>query len=382
MSRRPSRARIFGAPVAALLLMTLVTAALCATAPPARAADAYAPDPPSTVADFRARVHEAAALVRTSYAGAVRSQTAGQDLAYRIDELLPPLEVVRAGTQDVTLDNSVLRSLLDHLRNSTTPDGRTAALQQLTDHLASLELAVGTGPAKTLPQDRAALDKLVAGQTANEDPALSRRVAEFFDAILTAIGKMWATVTANPGGQLIAEALRWLVIIALLAVLGLAGWWIFRRVTATLASADAAAPGAGPDDAALSDEPLPHDALAYADGLAGSGRFRDAVRALMRGSVRSLRHAGLLKRTRARTTGELLRQLAGAPDDVVAPMRSLSSEFDRAWYGRRDPGSAGFAGAREGYVALVGAVERADAQDSRAASEASETGHARENDAR
>jgi hypothetical protein len=36
----------------------------------------------------------------------------------------------------------------------------------------------------------------------------------------------------------------------------------------------------------------------------------------------------------------------------------MSREFDRAWYGHRDPGAAGFAGSREQYVRLEEALER------------------------
>ncbi len=362
MGRASARATLAG-----LTLLAAAAAGLvAATALPARAAERSYAETASSLQDYRARVVQAGVLARDSAGVATRSQAAGQAVAFRIDELLPAVEMVRVGGRDVTIDNSVMRSLLERLRGSPTPDGRAQAIALLTEHFSSLRAAVGSGDVASLPQDRGALDRLLAGQAANEDPAFGRRVSRFLDGILAAIGKMWGDVTATPGGRFLADALRWLVVGSLALLLVIAFWWVARRIGRAVAAADAATPAGEGAEHSLSDELLPADALAFADELAGGGRFRDAVRALMRGSVRALRHSGLLRRTRARTTGELLGQLAGAPVGVTRPMRSLASGFDRAWYGAHDPGPQGFRDARAQYVSLAGALVEAGGDEAAA----------------
>jgi hypothetical protein len=336
------------------------------------AAETSVPDRASTLDDYRERILKARAVVKRDYQMAVVSASAAEQIAFSVDEFLPAVEVVTAGDQRITVDNSVLRSLIERVRSSPTPDGRQQALTQMSDHLASLLAAVGTGPQATIPQDRAALDRLLAGQAMNQDPAISRRIAEMVDRVIKWIGERWGSVTATPGGRLLADVLWWAIVLILVLLLLLLAWQVVLRIRAAFASSSPAMAGTGSSAPAVLEEPLPADALAHADGLASKGRFRDAVRALMRGSVRSLRHAGLLRRTRARTTSELLRQLAGADAAVLAPMRGLSARFDRAWYGQADPGPRGFGEARREYEALAAALAESGSVGERTADAAGE----------
>ena len=323
---------------------------------PSLAAETTVPDRTSSLDDYRERILKAQAVVRDGYRTAIGSASAAQEIAFSVDEDLPAIEVVVVGGRRITVDNSVLRSLVERVRSSPTPDGRQQALTQMSDHLASLLAAVGTGRQTDVPQDRPALDRILAAQAMNQDPAVSRRIGELIDRVIQWIGERWGAVTGTPAGRLLADALWWVVVLTLAALLALAVWQVVRRVRRALASSDPAHAGHGAAAAEASEEPLPADALAHADGLASKGRFRDAVRALMRGSVRTLRHAGLLRRTRARTTSELLGQLAGADVAVAGPMRGLAVRFDRAWYGQSDPGPDGFGEARREYEALAAAL--------------------------
>jgi hypothetical protein len=331
----------------------------------ASAAETAVPDRVAPLEEYRDRIRKAQAVVRDGYRTAIVSASAAQEIAFSVDEYLPAIEVVAVGGRRITVDNSVLRSLVERVRSSPTPDGREQALTQMNDHLASLLAAVGTGARSGIPEDRAALERLLAGQAMNRDPAISRRISEMVDRVVQWIGERWGAVTATPAGRFLADALWWAIVLILVLLLGLLSWQAVVRIRAALASSDPAASVGGPSGTAAPEEPLPADALSHADGLASHGRFRDGVRALMRGSVRALRHAGLLRRTRARTTSELLGQLAGADTAVLTPMRGLSVRFDRAWYGHADPGPAGFDEARREYEALAGALAGLESAEER-----------------
>lgn len=369
--------RAWSVRVAACVCLTVAIAvgalvsSLPGTLTTARAAEGTFSTRASTLSDYRQRVRQALDLTIAARPHVAGSAAVVEQLAIKIDELLPPIEVVEVGGQDVLVDNSMLRSIVESLHvGGGTPDMRVREVQRMQEHLSSLAVAVGDGQPSTLAQDPAALKALLVAQSQASDPALSRRLSEWIDAVIVWIGAQLDRITSTPSGGLLAEVLRWIVIIVVVGLLGLGAWRVLKRVLGSLAGADRAVPSQA-DILAMGplEEPLPPDALGYADELAGDGRFREAVRALMRGSVRALRHAGWLYRTRARTTAELLYLLHDAPPEVVAPMRSLSIEFDRAWYGHRDPGRAGFSGSRDDYLRLSAAIDRAggwgDPADSR-----------------
>lgn len=345
----------------AVFLTAVIAVACLALSParPARADEATFSEQTSTLADYRDRVRRALDVTIAAHDGVPYSASASEDLAIRVDELLPPIEVVLVDGRGVLVDNSMLRSMVESLRAARSPGQRLHLADRMEEHIASLAVAVGTGDGAKIGSDPAALRALLAGRTAPGDEGISKTLSEWIDALLAWIGTQWGNVTSSPGGAFLTELIRWAVIVTLVGLLTFLAYRVFERVRSSLAAADSAVPTVG-DIASMTpfEEALPADALAYADDLAGEGDFRDAVRALMRGSVRALRHAGWLYRTRARTTGELLYLLEGAPATIDGPMRGLALEFDRVWYGHRDPGPTGFARAREYYLRLTEALAR------------------------
>ena len=348
---------------AAVVLVAAFLATLAWGQVAARAAEGTFSSKAATLEDYRGRVRKALDLTIAAHPQVAGSAAVAEDLGVAVDELLPPIEVVAVEGKDVLVDNSMLRSMIESLHAGGPPEMRVREVGRMQEHLESLWVAVGDGQPITIPQDPAALKALLAAQTQASDPGLSRRISEWLDSVILWIGDQLGRVTSTPSGALLAEVLRWIVIIVVVGLLGLGAWRVFEKVRASLSAADQAIPTQA-DILAMGplEEPLPADALGYADELAQEGRFREGVRALMRGSVRSLRHTGWLYRTRARTTAELLYLLEEAPPAITTPMRSLGRAFDRAWYGDRDPGADGFSRSRDEFVRLTAALDdRGDA---------------------
>jgi hypothetical protein len=73
-----------------------------------------------------------------------------------------------------------------------------------------------------------------------------------------------------------------------------------------------------------------------AEGLAGQGRFRDAVRVLYVGVLSLLHQQHLIRYEATRTNGEYVRQVClseQAPAELHAPFEELTTLFEVKWYG-------------------------------------------------
>ncbi len=138
----------------------------------------------------------------------------------------------------------------------------------------------------------------------------------------------------------IARIVAWAVGVAAVA---LVVWLIVRLVRASAQERRARAsatvvPAAdvGDDDAlARSPDEWRRAATEFADG----GRGREAVRALYLSLLSALHHAGAIDYDRTRTNTAYVGDVA-AGHPARAPFVSITSRFDVAWYGRREPSAA------------------------------------------
>lgn len=317
----------------------------------------------STLADYRRRVDAAYAAVAAA-PDAWREEIPAQDLAARLNTFLPATERVQVGTLTVDVDNSVLRSLIARLDVSKIPAERHDTEQSIERHLGSLKVAVGE-VVTSVRSDRALLTTLLARADLSAKPSLQDAFAAFLARLTKAMQEWFARVTRQKGVATASDIALGVVLTALALLLIATVVYVIRGLSASLASHDERVMAERAADAAAvvaAAEGLPPDALAYADGLAGEGRFRDATRALFGGAARTLVELGLLRTTRTRTNAELLADLGPAAPYALPPMTALSSRFERAWYGHADPGQAGYAETRERYAASLKAAGCAAAE--------------------
>jgi len=317
------------------------------------AAPAAAWGAPVTVSEFASRIDAAASAVATADAGIATSATASS-LADAVDALLPAgLDVVEGTRTIEVFDVQAVGVLTSRLRASSDGPGRRSAAQSLAAHLASMRVALGESGA--FPSDPAALRAMLAARPVTTDSGqnwLDEQIAKLLKAIGDWLQKLNVPGTgASPFAP--SRLLPWAVVALPLLVVA---WLLLRsarrrRRKAAPVPADISGPHA-PVVAAAAD--LPADPLRYAESLAASGMFRDAVRALYGGAARHLVDVGVVTRMRTRTSLEMLRDLSAASPGLAPVFERLTADFESAWYGHTDPGGVGFDRARESYEAVVG----------------------------
>ncbi len=331
---------------------TLAIAALLALALLAAPAAAFAAAP-IPVAEYAARVSAARDLVETGL-GHIGEQPVAHDVATHLRELFPQDESVTLGTQTIPAENGTLRSLIERLDAASTAEQRTQVAAELLSNLRSTEAALGT-PGTAPVGDAAVLKRILADEGVTKTDDARKKLTEAFQELIDGMLRWLENATGSPTAQ---TSFR-LIYYALLVASGLLVAWlayvVIRRMRATIARA------AGEDDAGSGDaviaaaEGLPDDILAFADTEAAAGRYREAVRALFGGAARELVERGVVARTRTRTDGELLADVAIARPAVLPALTALCSAFEPAWYGHIDPGADGYASAREIYLGFMAA---------------------------
>jgi hypothetical protein len=289
--------------------------------------------------------------VAADASGELMDSRAAADLAARIYTLVPARESVRIGDdQIVSVDNSVLRSLLTELDTGEDPRERAEALEKVSAHLVSLESAVGI-VGDPVPSDPQLLAELLDDRQVDTS-AVEEFIARALQRLAEWVGSLFGEVEEGGGATVLDWMVRVLVAV-LAAILGYVAYRVIQRIRRSAAERDMRLADVGGAPIVAAAEGLPADALAHADGLAAAGRYREAVRALYGGAARSLVDAGAVKQTRTLTSGELLAAAAPAIPRGKDALARLTSAFDAAWYGHRDPGETGYVRARADHVAIV-----------------------------
>jgi hypothetical protein len=303
---------------------------------------------PAALEEYVARVDRARATVAGTADGDL-DQRAARDLAAAVNTLLPATERVEMPDgRVIAVDNAIVRSLVARLDAAPSPALRREVTADLGGHLDSLRVALGT-PGAGVAADPAALAELLDLQKARDRSSASRLFADLVDRIVVWLQEWWARAGSSERSSTVLSVVG-IVLVALLAVTLLAVLVraILRARAGLIAPVSAVAPSPdGPVVAAA--QGLPPDARAFADELAAQGRHRDGVRALWGGAARLLVEAGIVRQARTRTNHELLREVEPAAPALGIPLASLSALFERAWYGRTDPGADGFAHALRAY---------------------------------
>lgn len=333
----------------------LATAVLAACLAASLAGPPRALAAPVSTSEFASRVERAASALRGS---SVETTTGALAAADAVDAQLPSDLSVVEGTRTIAVGPAAVAGLTAALREAAVPDDRRQVADQLAARLASMRDAIGVPAAA--PSDPAALRDLLAARPpvrlSGED-WLNDRIA----TLLEEFTNWLAGLFPEGEGALPQGPSRWvpvlvLLVPVLLALVVLLRAWRTRRRTPKAAAIAASVGTNVPVVAAAAD--LPADARAYADELAGGGRYRDAVRALYGGAARHLAETGAVRRMRTRTNLEMLREVRGASPEVAPTFAELTRRFEVAWYGHADPGGAGYVDAKVAYERIVSPRDR------------------------
>ena len=146
------------------------------------------------------------------------------------------------------------------------------------------------------------------------------------------------------------DVLRWVIVIALLVVVGILTWHMFRSfVSAMRGPSRAALAGHAERQRGLSAEELEQ----LARNAEQEGNHIAAIRFLFRASVARLEHSSKQKHRPGATNRELLKRFSQWPE-VTTSIRYFVEVIDRKWYGEECCTEADYARSQSEYQLVCG----------------------------
>jgi hypothetical protein len=303
------------------------------------------------LADYIERVTEARVAVEAALPR-IGDQTVAEDLGAVVRDRVTSVESVTVSGVATPVEQGVLLSLVVRLEGARSATTRREAAEDILAQLRSQELALGV--AGTPPTgDSELLKKILADEGVVETLDARQRFQEFLQKLIDKVLTWLEGVVGAKSTQTTFRALYYLLLVLSVFVIAWVVFVLVRRMRSMVARPDGSTDDGSGDAVIAAAEGLPDDALAFADSEAAAGRYRDGVRALFGGAARELVERGVVPRTRTRTDGELLADVALARPDTLPSLAELCGAFEPAWYGHIDPGADGYATAREVYTALM-----------------------------
>lgn len=304
---------------------------------------------------------EAAAKIAADAADNEHSQNEEDDLLRQVAELLPATEDIArdATSKDLThVDNSWLHQIIDKL-DRTDESKRANQLAELANRLEALcrrlQEAAATQADAESKATRERLQRILARAEyqpeEKQESAIQAWLRRIQQRIRDLLGKFFLKDSSASGpspGSL--QALRWLIIAALIASLGWAAVLFLRRFQLRQAKLKE-------EDETETREILGEqfDADVTADDLiktaaemARRGEYRLAIRRTYLALLYELEQRGKLQLHRAKTNRDYLGELK-KERYLYSPVATLTNNYERVWYGHAAATMEDYAGFIEKY---------------------------------
>ncbi len=299
----------------------------------------------TTLENYARRVDEAARLA-TDIVENDYSRDEGTERLRRLTDLIPATEDIArdpAGKDLTHADNAWLQQAIEKLE-AEDEDRRYSQLVELANRLNALSRSLrGSLDQQTAPQSNAPRDRLQQILARSEyqpeeekDSAIQAWLKKIRQKINELLNRLFfgnAPKSApNPGSL---QAIRWLIIAALLASLVWAAVLLLRRFQ--LRQAKLKDEGVGNDvreilgeqfDADLTSD----DLLKTAAEMALQGEYRLAIRRAYLALLYELEQRGKVHLHRAKTNRDYLGELQNEPH-IYPPVASLTNNYECVWYG-------------------------------------------------
>jgi hypothetical protein len=173
-------------------------------------------------------------------------------------------------------------------------------------------------------------DEILSRPEYREPPrSLFERVNDFLNDLLEGILE-----AVGLGAAALPAWVAWVVAVGLLAVVGLLVAWVVRA--GGWGRGRRLGGGGEPVVVSAEQQRSPDGWLALAEQHEAAGRWRDGVLCRYRSLVTRLVDAGVISGAVGRTTGELVRDVAGHP--VSVPFAAATELFEAVWYGAAPAG--------------------------------------------
>lgn len=338
-------------PFCLLILLSVVT--VCLLVPPVQAA--------STLENYVRRVEDAAKLA-TNVVENDYSRAEETELLRRITDLVPPTEDIARNATDKDLthaDNAWLQQAIENL-DAEDEDQRYSQLVKIANQLAALSrslrasLAQQAAPQANVPRDR--LQQILARSEYQPEEEKESAIQGWLKKIREKINDLLAKLffgnspqsAPNPGSL---QAIRWLIIAALVASLVWATVLLMRRFQ--LRQAKLKDDGVGEESREILGEQFDADVtsddlLKTAAEMARQGEYRLAIRRAYLALLYELEQRGKVRLHRAKTNRDYLGELQHEPY-IYPPVASLTTNYERVWYGHGAATMEDYAGFIEKY---------------------------------
>lgn len=336
------------------------------SATPLRAQTPQAPSRTLTLAEYRAELVAAIALLEalppTDADSDSETDTVTETVITELQDRFATMTTVELpsgaqvqvtsvleGLDDVSSDVSG-EDLLNNYTLQLSP--QQLALARLQGALAQIEGAAQDNTAARL----LVLDEILARPEFNMPVSLWDRIVQWFEDLLRSLIPQQWQGTGSSWLTLVARLLPWVITIVLLAtILWLATYWLQRLLRSFVADAHV--------DTLGGDDDLPHsaaEARQQARVAAQSGLYRDAVRRLYLAALLQLSEVQLITYERTLTNREVLVRVP-ATSPIRPHLEPVIATFDQVWYGVREPDQAMFTAYEQEIDALAAVAKRTQA---------------------
>ncbi|MBS1811523.1 MAG: DUF4129 domain-containing protein [Acidobacteria bacterium] len=310
--------------------------------------------------NYAQRVEEAAKIAG-NVASNKYSKDESDDLLRQVKELLPATEDIAREVQDKDIthvDNAWLHRLIDNLEEDDD-DKRSSQLVGIANRLTALghrlrESQRPAGAEAKATQER--LQQILARSEYQPDETKDSAIQGWIKKIQQKIRELLAKLffknpsAAGPSpGSL--QALRWLIIVALIASLGWATVLLIRRFQ--LRQAKLKDDESENETREILGEQFDADVTAdhlmrTAAEMARKGEYRMAIRRAYLALLYDLEQRGKLRLHRAKTNRDYLGELKNE-QYIYPPVSVLTNNYERVWYGHGTATMEDYAGFIEKY---------------------------------
>ncbi|HVF56336.1 MAG TPA: DUF4129 domain-containing protein [Pyrinomonadaceae bacterium] len=300
----------------------------------------------ATLADYRARVHDAMIAVDSVVAFGEESEEADESRTFKeVRRLLPATEKIDWGTgQTLVVNNEWLHGALDdYEKNARTLSAtdRADALTAVAERLHALEarLAEAGGAARDKDAEKGQLATILRGPDYNQKAAQGSALRQVVKQILEWIQDLFPSLKPiSPGASSRFSRAAQIFIIALaLAVIGFVLWryWWSRRGTGwkpvSLRESRVVL-----GERIASDETAA-DLLSAAEALARGGDLRGAIRKAYVALLCELGDRKIIRLAQHNTNRDYLQAIRkSAPPQLFQEVQPLTANYERHWYGFED----------------------------------------------
>ena len=296
----------------------------------------------ATLAEYRARVSEAATVVRqlqSSNAYVESNPREGYNSLTRLKTLLPEKETVELSGQIVEVDNSWLHEALAELEKNQASEARSQEIMGgISERLQVLGQRIDEMQSGAQPSDKdankARLAEILLRPEFNKDAAQGSALTRLWERFVRWVASLFPkTKPLKPGtGRALSSAAQVIVIGLCVALIAFVIWRFLPRYLGNRGKKKTKREARIVLGERLEPDQTAADLLEQAEGLARAGDLRGAIRKAYIALLCELGDRKVISLAQHKTNRDYLMAVRDT-GSLYQTMRRLTSSFELHWYG-------------------------------------------------